>query len=48
VVHIHNADDLDDLSTIPTNIQVELLLIKEAIEDIYYSSVIIAPLYALL
>jgi len=45
LVHIHNADDLDDLSTIPADIQAELVLIKEAIENIDYKSIIVAPLY---
>jgi len=45
LVHIHNIHDLNDLSGIPRDIQVELVLIKEAIENINYQSVIIAPLY---
>jgi len=45
LVRIHNAEDLDDLEGIPADIQAELLLIKETIEKIEYSSVIIAPLY---
>jgi len=45
LVHIHNTYDLDDLSTIPTDIQAELVLIKEAIENIDYKSIIVAPLY---
>ncbi len=45
LVHIHRASDLDDLSGIPADIQAELLLIKEAIANIDYSSIIVAPLY---
>jgi len=45
LVHIHKAEDLNDLEGIPQEIQDELLLIKEAILKINYSSVIIAPLY---
>jgi hypothetical protein len=45
LIHIHNPDDLDDLSDIPADIQAELLLIKEAIANIDYKSIIVAPLY---
>jgi histidyl-tRNA synthetase len=45
LVHIHDIDDLDDLSGIPADIQAELVLIKEAIENINYQSVIVSPLY---
>ena len=45
LVHIHNIDDLDDLSGIPKEIQMELVLIKEAIANINYNSIIISPLY---
>ncbi|HHH51317.1 MAG TPA: ATP phosphoribosyltransferase regulatory subunit [Campylobacterales bacterium] len=45
LVHIHDIDDLDDLSGIPADIQAELVFIKEAIENINYQSVIISPLY---
>ncbi len=45
LIRIHHAKDLDDLEGIPSDIQAELLLIKETIEKIEYKSVIIAPLY---
>ena len=45
LIRIHHAEDLDDLEGIPTDIQAELLLIKEAIAKIEYAAIIIAPLY---
>jgi histidyl-tRNA synthetase len=45
LVRIHKAEDLDELDGIPKEIQNELMLIKEAISKIDYSSVIVAPLY---
>jgi len=45
LVKIHRAEDLDNLEGIPEDIQTELLRIKQVIEKIDYSSVIIAPLY---
>ncbi|KIM04151.1 MAG: ATP phosphoribosyltransferase regulatory subunit [Sulfurovum sp. FS06-10] len=45
LVRIHRVEDLNDLEGIPADIQVELLLMKEAIEKIAYASVIVAPLY---
>jgi len=45
LIHIHNAEDLNDLEGIPADIQAELLLIKDTIEKISYTSVIVAPLY---
>jgi histidyl-tRNA synthetase len=45
LVRIHKAEDLDELDGIPKEIQDELMLIKEAISKIDYSSVIVAPLY---
>jgi histidyl-tRNA synthetase len=45
LVRIHRVEDLNDLEGIPSDIQVELLLMKEAIEKIAYASVIVAPLY---
>jgi histidyl-tRNA synthetase len=45
LVKIHQPKDLDDLEGIPTEIQTELVLIKEAIAQIDYASVIVAPLY---
>jgi len=45
LVKIHHAKDLENLEGIPQDIQVELLRIKQVIEKIDYTSVIIAPLY---
>ena len=45
LVHIHKAEDLNDLEGIPEEIQAELLLIKEMISKIKYKRVIVAPLY---
>jgi len=45
LVHVHQAEDLNDLEGIPEDIQAELLLIKDTIEKIDYKKVIIAPLY---
>ncbi|MBU1668010.1 ATP phosphoribosyltransferase regulatory subunit [bacterium] len=45
LVRIHRFEDLNDLEGIPEEIQAELMLIKEAIEKIDYSSVIVAPLF---
>jgi histidyl-tRNA synthetase len=45
LVKIHRPEDLDDLEGIPSEIQAELLLIKNVIEKIDYTSVIVAPLY---
>ena len=45
LVKIHKKEDLDDLTGIPTDIQIELLLIKESIKKIDYEPIIIAPLY---
>ena len=45
LIHIHRAEDLENLEGIPEEIQVELHIIKDAIEKIDSSSLIIAPLY---
>ncbi len=45
LVKIHYPEDLDNLEGIPEDIQAELLRIKQVIEKIDYSLVIIAPLY---
>ena len=45
LVKIHQVEDLDDLTGIPQDIQVELLLIKKAIAKIDYKPLIVAPLY---
>ncbi len=45
LVHIHKAEDLEDLDGIPQDIQSELILIREMVAKIEYPSVIIAPLY---
>jgi histidyl-tRNA synthetase len=45
LVHIHKAEDLEDLEGIPDDIQAELLLIKEMITKIEYKSLIVAPLF---
>ncbi len=45
LVHIHKAEDLEDLDGIPDDIQAELLLIKEMIKKIEYKSLIVAPLF---
>lgn len=45
LVRIHRAEDLNNLEGIPEDIQAELLLMKEAIANIEYTSVIVAPLY---
>jgi ATP phosphoribosyltransferase regulatory subunit HisZ len=45
LVKLHTVEDLNDLEGIPTDIQTELLLIKEGVEKISYESLIIAPLY---
>lgn len=45
LVHIHKAEDLEDLDGIPNDIQSELILIRDMVSKIEYPSVIIAPLY---
>jgi len=45
LIRIHHAEDLNDLEGIPSDIQAELVLMKNAVEKIEYKSVIIAPLY---
>ena len=45
LVRIHKAEDLENLEGIPTDIQSELMLIKEMIAKIEYKSLIIAPLF---
>lgn len=45
LVRIHSIEDLKDLEGIPADIQAELLLMKEMIEKINYTSLIVAPLY---
>lgn len=45
LVQIHHFEDLNDLEGIPEDIQAELLLMKEAIEKIDNTSIIVAPLY---
>jgi len=45
LVKIHSVEDLNNIDGIPEDIQNELLLMKEAVENIAYKFIIIAPLY---
>jgi len=45
LVRVNNVEDLDDISMFPSDIQEELLKIKEATEKVNYSNMVISPLF---
>ena len=45
LVKLHKIEDLDELGEIPSDIQQELLLMREAVGKIGYKKVVLAPLY---
>jgi hypothetical protein len=46
LVHIHRAEDLEDLEGIPLDVQSELVLMREAVEKISYDGgIVVAPLF---
>ena len=45
LVRVNNVEDLDDISMFPSDIQEELLKIKEATEKVNYNNMVISPLF---
>ena len=45
LVRMNSVSDLDDLSSFPDDIKVELEKIKEAIEQVKYDNIVISPLF---
>jgi histidyl-tRNA synthetase len=45
LVRVNNVEDLDDISMFPSDIQEELLKIKEATEKVNYDNMVISPLF---
>ena len=45
LVRVNNVKDLDDISMFPSDIQEELLNIKEATEKVNYDNMVISPLF---
>ena len=45
LVKLHKVEDLNDLEGIPSDIQSELILMKNSVEKINYKELVIAPLY---
>ncbi len=45
LVRVNSVEDLDDISMFPSDIQEELLKIKEATEKVDYDNIVISPLF---